>query len=187
LLFSAKDLVANDAATLDAKDAQAVDGLTNGVGGLSRLAADRARRAGLQLEALLLRAGLTVDQIDDPEQRMDARSQVAFLEIVAQALADEFLGFSLAEEFDCRDLGLLYYVMSSSDTLAEALERASRYSRITNEAIVLQYRASPHTLRLNYSGIPRHADRQQIEFCIVAMVRVSRLLCGRQLLPKRVS
>jgi AraC-like DNA-binding protein len=156
-------------------------------GGLSRLAADRARRAGLQLEPLLLRAGLTVDQIDDPEQRIDARSQVAFLEIVAQALAHEFLGFNLAEEFDCRDLGLLYYVMSSSDTLGEALERASRYSRITNEAIVLQYRASPHTLRLNYSGIPRHADRQQIEFCIVAMVRVSRLLCGRQLLPKRVS
>ena len=86
-------------------------------GGLSRLAADRARRAGLQLEALLLRAGLSVDQIDDPEQRIDARSQVAFLEIVAQALGDEFLGFSLAEEFDCRDLGLLYYVMSSSDTL----------------------------------------------------------------------
>jgi sirohydrochlorin ferrochelatase len=63
-------------------------------GGLSRLAADRARRAGIQLEPLLLRAGLTVDQIDDSEQRIDARSQVAFLEIVAQALADEFLGFN---------------------------------------------------------------------------------------------
>ena len=43
------------------------------------------------------------------------------------------------------------------------------------------------TLRLTYSGIPRHADRHQIEFCIVAMVRVSRLLSGRQLLPERVS
>jgi AraC-like DNA-binding protein len=172
---------------LDAKMLRQLTGSPTASGGLSRLAADRARRAGLQLEALLLRAGLTVDQIDDPEQRIDARSQVAFLEIVAQALADEFLGFSLAEEFDCRDLGLVYYVMSSSDTLAEALERASRYSRITNEAIVIQYRASPHTLRLNYSGISRLADRQQMEFCIVAMVRVSRLLCGRQLLPKRVS
>ena len=114
---------------LDAKMLRQLTGSPTASGGLSRLAADRARRAGLQLEALLLRAGLTVDQIDDPEQRIDARSQVAFLEIVAQALADEFLGFSLAEEFDCRDLGLVYYVMSSSDTLAEALERASRYSR----------------------------------------------------------
>ena len=72
--------------------------------------------------------------------------------------------------------------------VSQVLKRDSRYSRITNEAIVLQYRESREpTLRLNYSGIPRHADRQQIEFCIVAMVRVSRLLCGRQLLPKRVS
>ena len=65
---------------------------------------------------------------------------MAFLEIVAKALSDEFLGFSLAETFDCRDLGVLYYVMASSDTLGDALKRAARYSRITNEAIVLQYR-----------------------------------------------
>jgi hypothetical protein len=40
---------------------------------------------------------------------------------------------------------------------------------------VLQYLETREpTLRLTYSGIPRHADRQQIEFCILAMVRVSR-------------
>jgi hypothetical protein len=141
---------------------------------LSRLAANRVRRAGAKLEPLLSRVGLTLDQIDDPEQRIDAGDQIAFLEIAAEVLNDEFLGFRLAEEFDCRDLGLLYYVMASCDTLGGALKRASRYSRITNEAIVLQYRELPEpTLRLSYSGIPRHADRHQIEFCIVAMVRVS--------------
>ena len=157
-------------------------------GGLSRLAANRVRAAGIKLEPLLSRVGLTIDQIDDPERRIDAKNQIAFLEAAAEALNDDFLGFSLAEEFDCRDLGLLYYVMASCDTLGGALKRASRYSRITNEAIELQYReAVEPTLRLTYSGIPRHADRHQIEFCIVAMVRVSRLLCGRQLLPIRVS
>jgi AraC-like DNA-binding protein/transcriptional regulator with XRE-family HTH domain len=157
-------------------------------GGLSRLAANRLRKAGITLEPLLSRVGLTIHQIDDPEQRVDARNQIAFLDAAADALGDEFLGFSLAAEFDCRDLGLLYYVMASSDTLGGALKCASRYSRVTNEAIVLQYRETPEPiLRLNYSGIPRHADRQQIEFCILAMVRVSGLLTGRQLLPKRVS
>ena len=157
-------------------------------GGLSRLAASRVRGAGIRLEPLLTRAQLTVDQIGDPEQRIDARDQVAFLEIAAEALNDEFLGFSLAEEFDCRDLGLLYYVMASCDTLGGALKRASHYSRITNEAIVLEYREGPEpTLHLSYSGIPRHADRHQMEFCIVAMVRVSRQLSGRQFLPERVS
>ncbi|MGB8740109.1 MAG: AraC family transcriptional regulator ligand-binding domain-containing protein, partial [Xanthobacteraceae bacterium] len=146
-------------------------------GGLSRLAADRLRRAGVELNALLPRVGLSLDQLNDPERRIDARKQIAFLEIAADALNDEFLGFSLAEEFDCRDLGLLYYVMASSDTLGDALKRACRYSRITNEAIQLQYRDGREpTLGLTYSGIPRHADRHQIEFCIVAMVRVSRLL-----------
>ena len=74
------------------------------------------------------RVGLTLDQIDDPEQRIDAGDQIAFLEIAAEVLNDEFLGFSLAEEFDCRDLGLLYYVMASCDTLGGALKRASRYT-----------------------------------------------------------
>ena len=78
--------------------------------------------------------------------------------------------------------------MASSDTLGDALKRAARYSRITNEAIVLQYReAREPTLRLAYSGIPRHADLQQIEFCIVAIVRVARALSARQFVPRHVS
>jgi hypothetical protein len=163
-------------------------GFPTASGGLSRLAANRVRDAGVNLEPLLSRSGLTPDQIDNPEQRIDARNQIAFLEIVAKALNDEFLGFSLAETIDCRDHGLLYNVMASSDTLGKAMKRASRYSRITNEAIVLQYREHLEpTLRLNYSGIPRHADCQQIEFCVVAMVRVCRVLSGRQFLPERVS
>lgn len=157
-------------------------------GGLTRLAAGRARKAGLRLEPLLSGVGLTVDQINDPEHRITVRDQVAFLEAAAKALNDDFLGLNLAEEFDLRDLGLLYYVMASSDTLGDALRRASRYSRITNEAIVLEYReAGEPTLRLIYSGIPRHTDQQQIEFCVVAMVRISCALSGRQFLPKRVS
>src|SRR4029077_20890544 len=157
-------------------------------GGLTRLAADRVRSAGIKLQPLLSRVGLTGDQIDEADRRISASNQIAFLEAAAEVLNDDLLGFSLAEEFDLRDLGLLYYVMASSDTLGDALKRAARYSRITNEAIVLQYQeAREPRLRLVYSGIPRHADLQQIEFCIVAMVRVSRVLSGRRFFPKRVS
>ncbi|MGY8679122.1 AraC family transcriptional regulator [Bradyrhizobium sp. UFLA05-153] len=165
-----------------------LSGLPTVQGGLSRLAADRMRRAGVKLEPLLSRVGLTIDEIDDPERRINAPNQIAFLEAAAKALNDDLLGFGLAEEFDLRDLGLLYYVMASSDTLGDALKRASRYSRITNEAVVLQYQeAREPKLRLVYSGIPRHADLQQIEFCIVAVVRVSRALSGRKFVPKHVS
>ena len=157
-------------------------------GGLTRLAAHRVRKAGIKLEPLLSGVGLTVDQINDPEQRINARNQIAFLKSAAEALDDDVLGLSLAEEFDCRELGLLYYVMESSGTLGDAFKRASRYSRITNEAIVLEYQGtSEPTLRLTYSGIPRHTDQQQMEFCVVAMVRVSSVLTGRRYFPKRAS
>jgi hypothetical protein len=95
-------------------------------GGLSRLAANRLRRANIKLEPLLSRVALTIEQINDPEQRIDARRQIAFLETAAKSLNDVFLGLDLAEEFDCRDLGLLYYVMASSDTLGDALKAAAQ-------------------------------------------------------------
>ena len=156
-------------------------------GGLSRLAAVRVRNAGIKLEPLLARAGLTADQINDPEQRISAGAQIAFLQAAAEQLADDYLGLSLAEDFDCRELGLLYYVMASSDTLGDALSRAARYSRITNEAIGLQYQgARKPALRLTYSGILRHEDRHQIEFSVLAMVRMS-WLTGRRLVPEHVS
>src|SRR6516165_230799 len=85
--------------------------LPSASGGLSRLAASRLRQADIKVDPLLPRVGLTIEQIDDPEQRIDARRQIAFLETAAKSLNDVFLGLSLAEEFDCRDLGLLYYVM----------------------------------------------------------------------------
>ena len=157
-------------------------------GVLTRLAANRVRKAGIKLEPLLSRVGLTVGQIDDPEQRISVRSQIAFVEAAAEALKDDFLGLSLAEQLDGRDAGLIHYIMASSDTLGDALKRASRYSRIGNEAIVLQFReAREPTLSLSYSGVPRHVDRHQMEFFFVALVRGSRLLTGRQFLPERVS
>jgi AraC-like DNA-binding protein len=165
-----------------------LSGLPTVQGELTRLAADRVRKAGIKLEPLLSRMGLNIEQINDHERRINASSQIAFLKAAAEALNDDLLGFHLAEEFDLRDLGLLYYVVSSSDTLGDAMKRASRYSRITNEAVVLKYQeAREPRLRLSYSGIPRHADFHQVEFCIVAMVRVARVVTGRRFFPNRVS
>jgi hypothetical protein len=40
-----------------------------------------------------------------------------FLDLVAKALGDDLLGFHLAQNFDLRMIGLLYYVLASSETL----------------------------------------------------------------------
>lgn len=165
-----------------------LSGLPTVQGGITRFAVDRLRRAGIKLQPLLSGVGLTVDQVDEPERRLSASKQIAFLEAAAEALNDHLLGFRLAEQFDLRELGLLYYVMATADTLGDALKRASRYSRITNEAVILEYREGREpVLRLAYAGIPRHADRQQMEFCMIAIVRLSRALSARRFFPTRVS
>jgi len=76
------------------------------------------------------------------------------------------MGFTLARTFDPRELGLLYYVMASAQTLGDALKRVARYSQITNEALVVRYQEGNRLIiNLGYSGVPRHSDRHQIEFC----------------------
>jgi AraC-like DNA-binding protein len=107
---------------------------------------------------------------------------------MAIALQDDSLGFTLARDFDPRALGLLYYVMASSQTLGDALKRVARYSQTTNEALVVRYREGNRLIiNLSYSGVPRHSDRHQIEFCMFAVLRICRVLTGQNLVPQHFS
>ena len=131
---------------------------------------------------------MTPELIDDPEEPLSVRSQIALLEEAAKALKDDFIGFSLARDFDLREIGLLYYVMASSQTLGEALKRLGRYSKVTNEALVFGYRKGNGLIvNLSYSGVSRHSDRHQIEFCMFAAIRICRMLTGQHLVPQHFS
>ena len=157
-------------------------------GGLSRLAVARLKGAGVPVEPLLRRVGLTPELISEPEERLSVRSQIALLDEAAKALKDDCLGFTLARDFDLREIGLLYYVMASSQTLGEALKRLARYSKVTNEALVFGYREGNRLIvDLSYSGVPRHSDRHQIEFCMFAAIRICRTLTGHRLVPQHFS
>jgi hypothetical protein len=90
------------------------------------------RAAGLEPEALLSAAGLNSKQMDDPRSRIDVKAQINLLNIAADALKDDFLGFHLAREFEPREVGLIHYVIASSSTLAEAMGKTERYCRPVN-------------------------------------------------------
>ena len=123
--------------------------------------------------------------IADPGERLSVRSQITLLDQAAVALKDDTLGFTLARDFDPREMGLLHYVMASSPTLSDALKRVARYSQITNEAVVVGYREENGLIiSLSYSGVPRHLDRHQIEFCMFAALRLCRVLTGQNLVPQ---
>src|SRR6516165_7379456 len=136
---------------------QDLDSIPTAGGGLSRLAVARLKSAGVPVLPLLRQIGLTLEVIADPEERLSVRSQIALLDEAAIALKDDCLGFTLARDHDPREIGLLYYVIASSQTLGDGLKRVARYSQITNEALVFGYREGNRlTVGRSYSGIPRH-------------------------------
>ena len=156
-------------------------------GGLTRLAYAQAKAAGLDAELLLTKAGLTLQQVDDPDIRLKVQNQISFLNLTAKAMPDDFLGFHLALLSELRKIGLLYYVAATSDTLGEALRRATRYSSIVNEGVSLKYKNGEDlAISFEYVGVSRHLDRHQIEFFVATLVRLCRQLTERHLIPTSV-
>ena len=109
------------------------DVATSATGGIARLAYTRAKEAGIALPQPLAGSGVAVEQLEDLHARLKVKAQITFLRLVADALGDDLLGFHLACNFDLRDIGLLYYVMASSEVLEDALRSVERYSGIVNE------------------------------------------------------
>ena len=153
-------------------------------GTLSRLACARAMSAGIDVAPLMVKAGVTRKQVEDDSVRLAVKGQIKFVELVADALHDDFLGFHLARDYDLREIGLLYYVLNSSNLLGDAFRRVERYSMIVNEGISLRvHEGKELAVTFTYIGVERLSDRHQIEFWATSLVRACRQLTNRRLLP----
>jgi len=154
---------------------------------MGRLAYAYATSAGVRLGPLLKGAGLTRHQIHDRAAPLRVRDQMEFVNLVAQALGDDLLGFHLARHYDLREIGWYYYVIASSETLLDAFQRGARCSSMVNEGLAQKCIDDKEIgLRFRYAGISRHRDRHQIEFLTTSLVRMSRELTGVRLVPSHV-
>jgi AraC-like DNA-binding protein len=162
--------------------------LPTATGAITRLAYAHACDQGVDPDPLLSAAGLSKQQVLDRSARVDVRRQIDFLDRVAKAVKDPFLGFHLAQTPDLRQLGLLYYVVASSETFGDAWERGARYTSLAHEGLSLTcLRGREITMVFDYVAVPRHVDLQQIEFCMTALMRLCRQLTLRELAPLRVA
>jgi AraC-like DNA-binding protein len=169
---------------VDGHEAARLSAVPTARGGISRLAYERAKAAGLDVDLLLKKSGLTQQQMNDPSVGVAVRDQIKFLNLVAEAIPDDLLGFHLALECELREIGLLYYVAATSATLDETLQRVARYSSIVNEAVSISCSNDGEIdISFGYVGIGRHLDRHQMEFVVTALVRTCRKLTDRHLVP----
>jgi len=156
-------------------------------GAIARAAYARALEARLEVGPLLKSSTLTPDQINNSHFRMPVQSQIKFLDVVADELQDQFVGVHVAESIDLREMGLVYYVIASSETLGDALERLARYCSITNEGLRITCREwKDLAVRFEYIGVSRLSDRHQIECFVVILLRICRQLTGLSLSPTGV-
>ena len=159
--------------------------IPSATGGIARLACARLDQLGKDPTVILSKVGLTPEAARDPAVRLEVRTQIKLLELAAEEVEDEWLGFHLARSFDLREIGLVYYVMASSDQLADALRNAERYSQINNEGVRLRFRMQDGSavIALDYVNVDRDADRHHIEFWLVTLVRICRQVTNGRLSP----
>ena len=79
------------------------DQIPTAAGLMTRLAYARAKTEGIDLKPLLNASGFTENQVEDPHLRVEVRDQIRFLNLVADALNDEFLGSSCPGSRSARD------------------------------------------------------------------------------------
>ena len=147
------------------------------------------RKRNIAVKPLLVRAGLTEQNFDDPRARLPASGQGDFLEYAAEAMHDTAFGLHLAEQTDPRGAGLLFYAASAAHSLGETLGLFFRYASLVNESLRLALASHPEgvTLDFDFVGVSRQRVRQNTEFWIGTMIKASRQITGRHIRPIRVA
>ncbi len=173
---------------MSSNQAEGLSSIPTATGGIARLACVRLREFGKDAGPILAQAGATAEQAYNDSIHLEVSKQIRILDLVAQELGDELLGFHLGRDFDLREIGLVYYVLASSERLADAIRNAERYSGIMNDGVRLHFRQDDHAaaIALDYVNVDRHSDRHQIEFWLVTVIRICRQITDTRLAPRHL-
>lgn len=123
---------------------------------------------GIAREQLLAGTGITAAMLAVPGARLPS---TAFQRIVQRALeltGDPSLGFQLGLSMNIKTHGFLGYAALSSDTLAEAIDLATRYFRTRTTGIDLQFFVEGDTAVLQLDE--RQPLGEQLPFAIEALL-----------------
>ena len=162
--------------------------IPSATGGIARLACARLRELGKDVAGILAKVGARPEQVNDDAVRLEVPKQIRILELVAEELQDDLLGFHLARDFDLREIGLVYHVITSSERLADALLNGKRYSTLVNEGVHLNVKLDDRgvAIALDYVDVDRQSERHQIEFWLVTLVRICRKVTETRLAPRHL-
>lgn len=96
---------------------------------------------GLEAQALLALAGVTREQLEDPDGLIDVEVLLKLWSHYSERFPDEPLGLRYASLITLEQLGLVGHLILNSPTLAESIERFMRFQRLIDPLMRLELRS----------------------------------------------
>jgi len=144
---------------------------------------------GIDSAALFAQAGLDLAALDDPNARYPVERTTELWRLAVAATGDPCLGLAVASNVVPTTFHALGYSIMASATLRDMLQRIVRYFRIASDVSELELRESAEACELVVhppSGTT-HPAPESVDAFISLLLRTSRSLAGRQLVPLRVA
>jgi AraC-like DNA-binding protein len=94
-----------------------------------------ARQRGIDADALARTVGISVDELRNPDGRVQIRQVQALWREIVAATGDSSIALKLGEMINPVAIGVLAYVMMHSPTLGKAFEKLCQYQDIVCEGV----------------------------------------------------
>ncbi|MDX1755162.1 MAG: AraC family transcriptional regulator [Marinobacter sp.] len=125
-----------------------------------------------RLEQLL---GLSLAQLDGPDQRVPAESYYRLWSYAEQLTGDPAVGLHAGETVDPESMGLVGHVFFNCDTLGDAISQYVRLHRLINETIALSFEQTEDQAILTWQpDSPDHYCRQDMDRTLASAITRTR-------------
>ncbi len=149
-----------------------------------------AQGRGMEMATLAQRFSLDPDHLADPDARVDAAVVQRLWEKLPRMLGDPDFGVHLARFAAAGGPSMLIeWMMQSSCTLREGIDRALRYERVLQDVSTTEMRKTPEGVVL---AVPEHGNgirppRVALEYMFSWVVLFARRITGAPVVPAAVA
>ena len=152
------------------------------------LVARALEAGGIDSKPIFQRAGLDPAKLEDPDARYPVEGMARLWRLATQVAGDPYFGLKAASFWHPTTLNALGYSWMASDSLRDAIERMSRYSRLVTTAadFSLEEYDDSFAFRSRPLIARSHVSNQAIDAALATVVRMCRLSYGDDFNPLRV-
>ena len=146
-------------------------------------------RRAVDANRLLASAGVSRRLVADPSARLDSEQMFAVWGAAQKEIRDEVIGLRVASLVPFGAYKALDYLLTTSPSLGEAIEKSARYFHLANGGADLRLRRTQGgraCLEMHNASAPREHLRRSVEYTFAVLLNRFRLATGVRLRPVEV-